>query len=307
MSVMPSSRFDIDTVSLRALRGEPTLAGEFVRRALTQSSCLIVDEAFPPGTMRRVHAALTELFNAPEEVKRACETPGQYGDPGFGPMGRAVALDTGIANLHEYWVFSAAAPVRWPDHLLDAWRTCVEVYEALTRLGDDLLGALALALGVAPHALSSLVQGQGNMLLVHYPPPPPSRHPEARRQSHHRDLSVVTLIPTPNGPGLEVTDRDGRFRPVFIDQDQCLVQAGEVLSMLTGDQIEACLHTVELPRPGDSEQRYSTPFFLAPGSDMIINVLEPFRSAQAMQKYPPRRMGDISKEYFSTDKTDQAS
>lgn len=278
-------------------RERAELASRVVRE-FENNRCLLVGDAIPRPFTRRFHALLRRLFALPGEDKRAHMAADPL-DLGFSSYGRAHALDTGIANLLESWDVSLVAPTRWPATMLDDWAFLVELHEHLNRLVVDVLVALASGLQIAPAELLTLLERRpGRIHLIHYPPVPDSVDALARRQSKHCDMSIVTLLPPPTNPGLQACNAAGRFLPVEIGEDQCLIQAGLYLERLTGDRLQASRHTVETPSTKENSERYASPLFFSPPPDELVSVLRPFQSATMLEKYPTLSAREISAEYF---------
>ncbi|HEX8111758.1 MAG TPA: 2OG-Fe(II) oxygenase family protein [Kofleriaceae bacterium] len=282
-------------------RGAPCERAELASRVVREfedNRCLLVGDAIPRPVTRRFHALLRRLFALPAEEKLAYMATDPL-DLGFGAYGSEHALDTGIANLLESWDVSLTAPTRWPATMLDDWAFLVELHEHLNRLVVDVLAALAVGLQVAPKELLTLLERRpGRIHLIHYPPMPDSVDTLARRQSKHCDMSIVTLLTPPTGPGLQACNADGRFLPVEIGEDQCLIQAGLYLERLTGDRLRASRHTVETPSTEENSERYASPLFFSPPPDEHVSVLRPFQSTTMLEKYPTLPAREISADYF---------
>lgn len=232
----------------------------------------------------QVHDVMRRLFALPLERKNAFAA--RPLESGYGPMGRAKALDTGIPNLLETWYLQQDSCAAFPEELREA----LPLLNGFRHLVYDL-GLLAwsafcrVACQDEERVLALLRDHARGLHLMHYPALNAVPRVDARRQSRHCDMTLFTLLPAPTAPGLRI-NVEGRWFEVDIEKDELLLTPGLLLQHLTGGEYSACLHTVEhedvLGAP-----RLSTPFFFKPLSTTTLFVAESFRSR------PQARPGDV--------------
>src|SRR3546814_9066325 len=116
---------------------------------------------------------------------------------------------------------------------------------------------------------------QGNSILrpIHYPPITAPDVPNVRAGAHE-DINLVTLLVGASAAGLEVLSRKGDWVPFTADADTIVVNIGNMLQRLTKHVYPSTKHrVVNPPGEGARQPRYSTPFFLHPNPDFLIDVL----------------------------------
>ena len=87
--------------------------------------------------------------------------------------------------------------------------------------------------------------------------------------------------------GLEVKSRTGEWVPFTSDADTIVVNIGDMLQRLTNHVYPSTTHRVVNP-PGEKarQPRYSTPFFLHPNPDFLIDVLPSTITPDNPKRYP---------------------
>jgi isopenicillin N synthase-like dioxygenase len=120
---------------------------------------------------------------------------------------------------------------------------------------------------------------------------------------YHTDLNFLTIHGKSRFPGLNAWLRDGTRMPVRVPDGCLLVQAGKQIEYLTGGFITAGFHEVvstEATRAAIAKAkeegricwRVSSTLFSHIGSDEVLQPLEPFRTPEAVAKYPSVLTGD---------------
>ena len=282
-------------------RAQSTLAAD-----LNAVGCFLISGCLDPELVDRAHGALEKLFSKSESEKTRCAADKQK-DPlatGFSPYGVARALDTRLPNLLETWDISPDQ-LNWPKDMIPEWQLFTEYQRSLYNVAIVALEFVTIILGIDRRGLLGLVHpANGGIHFIHYFPVPREFPPGARRQSEHCDNTLVTLIPAPNpvSSGLAVFDRQKHcWEDILIQKDECLVQAGLLLERITFRTIRANLHTVRNPQFGSPENvsRFSTPFFLSPGKEVLLRILPEFRSEIALKEFPDIPVVEAQAGYFS--------
>jgi isopenicillin N synthase-like dioxygenase len=145
-------------------------------------------------------------------------------------------------------------------------------------LAERLLSAAQAHL--PPHTASGLTAPLDRMLdavngslvrVQHYLPLEQVEHAAHERALAHRDLNLLTLLPAPSGPGLQVQDVTGRWHDIPVAANGLVVNAGEMLEQATGGFYPAALHRVVAGGPGSAgESRLSLPLFVQPSGDALL-------------------------------------
>ena len=122
--------------------------------------------------------------------------------------------------------------------------------------------------------------------LLHYPPIPADA--EGVRAGAHEDINLITLLLGAEEAGLELLDRDsGEWLAIRPPEGAMVVNVGDMLQRLTNGVLKSTIHRVVNP-PGEKarQPRYSTPFFLHPNPDFLIDVLPSTITADNPSRYP---------------------
>jgi isopenicillin N synthase-like dioxygenase len=179
------------------------------------------------------------------------------------------------------------APNVWPAELPEFREHAYALFTALDQLGLRVLAALALHLGL-PEDYFADKTDSGNSILrpIHYPPITTPDVPNVRAGAHE-DINLITLLVGASAEGLEVLSRKGRWVPFTADADTIVVNIGDMLQRLTNHVYPSTTHRVVNP-PGElaRQPRYSTPFFLHPNPDFVIDVLPSCVTADNPSRYP---------------------
>ncbi len=238
------------------------------------------------------------FFALPDEVKRGYHVKGSGGARGYTPFGVETAKDSKFPDLKEFWhvgrELSAGSPYAdvmaanlWPSEVPRFREYAYGLYEALDDLGTRVLRGLALHIDLPEHYFADKTNF-GNSILrpIHYPPITAPEVPNVRAGAHE-DINFITLLVGASAAGLEVRSRQGEWVPFTADADTIVVNIGDMLQRLTNHVYPSTTHRVTNP-PGEAarQPRYSTPFFLHPNPDVLIDVLPSCISHDNPNRYP---------------------
>ena len=251
----------------------------------------------PQDVIDGAYDAFTAFFALPEEVKKQYHVPGGGGARGYTPFGVETAKDSKYFDLKEFWhvgrevrdeKYAEAMPANvWPSEVPEFRARALALYDALDGLGSRMLSALALGLDL-PEDYFADKTNNGNSILrpIHYPPITTDDVPNVRAGAHE-DINLITLLVGASAEGLQVLSRKGEWVPYTADADTIVVNIGDMLQRLTNHVLPSTTHRVVNP-PGEKarQPRYSTPFFLHPNPDFLIDVLPNCVSADNPSRYP---------------------
>lgn len=251
----------------------------------------------PQDVIDGAYDAFTAFFALPEDVKKQYHVPGGGGARGYTPFGVETAKDSKYFDLKEFWhvgrevrdeKYAEAMPANvWPSEVREFRARALALYDALDGLGSRMLSALALGLDL-PEDYFADKTNNGNSILrpIHYPPITTDDVPNVRAGAHE-DINLITLLVGASAEGLQVLSRKGEWVPYTADADTIVVNIGDMLQRLTNHVLPSTTHRVVNP-PGEKarQPRYSTPFFLHPNPDFLIDVLPNCVSADNPSRYP---------------------
>ena len=251
----------------------------------------------PQDVIDGAYDAFTAFFALPEDVKKQYHVPGGGGARGYTPFGVETAKDSKYFDLKEFWhvgrevrdeKYAEAMPANvWPSEVPEFRARALALYHALDGLGSRMLSALALGLDL-PEDYFADKTNNGNSILrpIHYPPITTDDVPNVRAGAHE-DINLITLLVGASAEGLQVLSRKGEWVPYTAAADTIVVNIGDMLQRLTNHVLPSTTHRVVNP-PGEKarQPRYSTPFFLHPNPDFLIDVLPNCVSADNPSRYP---------------------
>ena len=260
----------------------------------------ITRHEIPEQVIADAYQAIRAFFDLPLESKVQYEIPGSGGARGYTRFGVEHAKDYPAVDLKEFWhvgrehVPGAAwtkdyPPNVWPTEIPGFREATWGLYQALESLGDRVLRAVALGLGLGEGFFADKTD-HGNSILrpIHYPPIKQGLgDPESVRSGQHEDINLITLLIGSGEPGLQVQSLKGEWIPVTTIPETIVVNVGDMLQRLTNNVLRSTTHrVVNPPSPYDGVPRYSIPFFLHPNSEFLIKSLEGCVTAENPENYP---------------------
>jgi isopenicillin N synthase-like dioxygenase len=238
------------------------------------------------------------FFALPDAAKREYHVPGGGGARGYTPFMVETAKDSRYPDLKEFWHIGREIPRdskyaadmppnQWPAEIPEFHDIGYGLYKSLDDLGSQVLSALALHIGLPADWFADKTNF-GNSILrpIHYPPITAPDVPNVRAGAHE-DINLITLLVGASAAGLEVLSRKGEWVPFTADADTIVVNIGDMLQRYTNHVYPSTTHRVVNP-PGDAgrQPRYSTPFFLHPNPDFLIEALPSCIDAANPNRYP---------------------
>ncbi|MEZ0471893.1 isopenicillin N synthase family dioxygenase [Luteimonas salinilitoris] len=252
----------------------------------------------PQSDIDAAYRVFVEFFALPEDVKMRYHVPGSGGARGYTPFGVETAKGASHFDLKEFWHIGreipddskyreVMPPNLWPVEVEGFREHGYGLYRTLDRLGSRVLAALALHIGL-PEDWFADKTDFGNSILrpIHYPPITTDDIPNERAGAHE-DINLITLLVGASAAGLEVKSRKGEWVPFTADEDVIVVNIGDMLQRLTNHVYPSTTHRVVNPQGEEARKpRYSTPFFLHPNPDFVIDVLSATVTADNPNRYP---------------------
>ncbi|MBS0199747.1 MAG: isopenicillin N synthase family oxygenase [Proteobacteria bacterium] len=258
----------------------------------------IRNHGIPQSLIDDSYDVFQRFFALPEDAKKRYHVAGGGGARGYTPFGVETAKGAKYSDLKEFWHIGREIPRDskyaddmpanlWPSEVDGFREKGYALYQALDDLGSQVLGALALHIGLPENWFADKTDS-GNSILrpIHYPPITADDIPNVRAGAHE-DINLITLLVGASAAGLEVLSKKGEWVPFTSDADTIVVNIGDMLQRLTNHVYPSTTHRVVNP-PGEQARkpRYSTPFFLHPNPDFLIEVLPSCVSTDNPSRYP---------------------
>jgi len=253
------------------------------------------------------YAASKAFFALPTDVKRGYEKPELAGQRGYTAFGTEHAKQSKVADLKEFFQIGQSVlanhplKAQYPDNVEVAEEPFflglgVELYQAFEKAGGHLLEAIAIHLELDTTYFTEHIN-EGNSILraIHYPPI--RQEPKsAIRAEQHEDINLITLLVGASAGGLQLLNMDNEWMPITPEEDEIVINVGDMLQRLTNDYLKSTTHrVVNPPKEEWHKPRLSIPFFLHPKSNMDLTCLAKCVT-EATPNYEPITAGEYLDE-----------
>ena len=259
--------------------------------------------------VENLYSEVRQFFTLPLETKSKYEIPGIGGQRGYVSFGKESAKGRTTGDLKEFWHFGqyveddAKLKAEYPDNVivdeLPQFNTVgKEAYQMLEKTGVYVLRALAIYLGLDEFYFDKYAKN-GNSILrpIHYPPIQ-DEPKDAVRAAAHGDINLITLLMGAQGKGLQVQNHNGEWIDAIAQDDELVINVGDMLSRHSNNKLKSTIHqVVNPPRELWGTSRFSIPFFMHPISEMPLNVLE-----NTIDEDHPKAFEDITAGEFLTER-----
>ena len=237
--------------------------------------------------------------------KKQYEIEGLSGQRGYVSFGKEHAKGKKEGDLKEFWHFGqepsedANLTEVYPenvqvDELPNFNSTGMQAYRMLEKTGIYVLRALALYIGVDEFYFDHWASN-GNSILrpIHYPPI--TKEPEgAVRAGAHGDINLITLLMGASSGGLQVLRKDGQWIDAIPQEDELVINVGDMLERHTNNKLRSTIHrVVNPPKEQWDSPRFSIPFFMHPRGDMDLSCMELCIDEQHPKSFDDIMAGDF--------------
>ncbi|MGG6232090.1 isopenicillin N synthase family dioxygenase [Tenacibaculum sp. SDUM215027] len=252
-----------------------------------------------------LYAEIKKFFDLPTDVKEKYEIPGIGGQRGYVSFGKESAKGKKEGDLKEFWHFGQYVDAdskyakEYPENvvveeLANFNKVGKKAYQMLEKTAKYVLRSLALHLGLEETYFDNYIKN-GNSILrpIHYPPI--TTEPKgAVRAAAHGDINLITLLMGAQGKGLQVQNHKGEWIDAIAEDDELMINVGDMLSRHSNNKLKSTIHRVtNPPKEFWGTSRYSIPFFMHPVSDMKLDVLD-----NCIDKNNPKQFEDITAGEF---------
>lgn len=264
----------------------------------------VTGHGIPKKLIDDFYVAAKKFFALPEEVKRKQEIPGAAGQRGYTAFGKEKAKQSKVADLKEFFQIgqetaSMSAAERNPqvEEVPEFMDLGMQLYRAFETKGNSLLRAIALHLNLPEDYFANYTKdGISILRAIHYPPIT-SEPASAIRAEQHEDINLITLLVGASAGGLQLQNAEGEWLEIVPENDEIVINVGDMLQRLTNNYLKSTTHrVVNPPREEWHKPRLSIPFFLHPRPEMRLDVLDSCVTADNPQHYPPTTAGEYLDE-----------
>ena len=233
-----------------------------------------------------LYKEVKQFFNLPDSVKSKYIIKGLASQRGFTPFGKEHAKGKNVGDLKEFWHFGQYVKNepelenKYPENIIveeldDFNKIGQKTYELLEDTGRHILRAIACYLNLEETYFDKhIFNGNSILRAIHYPPI--TEEPKkAERAAAHGDINLITLLMGAQGRGLQVLNNQGEWVDAIAEDDEIIVNIGDMLSRHTNNKLKSTIHrVVNPPKNLWNSSRYSIPFFLHPRLEMPLNCID---------------------------------
>ena len=193
----------------------------------------------------------------------------------------------------------AGTPLRggnyWPEELPGFRNGVMTYFRALNNLGQRLVPAFAVALGMPANYLEEAFANENNakLRLLHYPPTQIENNDFGA--GPHTDNSFMTILARDDTPGLAIRLPSGEWLSPPVIPGTFLVNIGNMMRRISNDRFLSTPHGVVVE--GDTD-RYSMAYFHSPNVTQLIKVAPSCIEKNQSPKYEPARYADLIQEFY---------
>lgn len=246
----------------------------------------VVNHGIDKDLVEGFYSSSKDFFSLPVDLKRSYEVKNMAGQRGYTSFGREHAKQSKVADLKEFFQLGQyvegdkANTEEYPDNVsvaeVPSFNTeGKELYKAFETTGGHLLRAIALYLDLDENYFTQKIE-DGNSILrtIHYPPI--TEEPRtAIRAEQHEDINLITLLVGASAGGLQLLNNAGEWLDITPEEDEIVINVGDMLQRLTNNYLKSTTHRViNPPKEEWHRPRLSIPFFLHPKSEMDLTCLE---------------------------------
>ena len=305
----------IPTIDLSALRGGSDAEKCEVARQIDEACrdtgfFMVSGHGVPAELIAKTRQTAIDFFALPDEEKMKVQRPPSKISRGYNWVGdRAIAYSMGTPtppDIQEAFGFGQErpdlaakvdktsaqmyAPNIWPQQPRDFKETMVTYYDAMQGLAQNVLRAMAIALGVDENYFTDKFDRQAsNCRIIRYPAVKEAPLEGQLRAGVHTDYGIMTFVRGDDTPGgLQVKHRNGDWIDVHIPPNAFVCNIGDLMMRWSNDRWVSTLHRVAVPPPDAVPQdRISLVFFTNPNPDAEIRCLDNCLAPGETPKHPP--------------------
>ena len=271
------------------------VADEIAAACVESGFFCIAGHGVPADLVARTRQIAVDFFALPVDEKRRILRPANRVGRGYYPHAdRSLAYTLGEEtppDLQEAYAMGPPevpdddyyrgevaayffAENRYPDRP-EGFRETVEAYfRTLSRLGDRLMGAMALALGLDEDFFADKIDRPASVMrLIRYPAQTEAPAARQLRAGAHTDYGTLTILRGDDVPGtLQVKLPQGGWTDLRPPADAFVCNLGDAMARWTGGRWASTLHRVANPPAGAPRRdRISLVFFHQPNYDAMLN------------------------------------
>jgi len=112
------------------------------------------------------------------------------------------------------------------------------------------------------------------------------------QKEQHEDINLITLLVGASAGGLQLLNKQGEWLNIEPEEDEIVINVGDMLQRLTNSYLKSTTHRVVNPPKSEwHKPRLSIPFFLHPKADMDLSCLAKCVTVENPIQYQPITAG----------------
>lgn len=248
------------------------------------------NHGIPSGLLSEVYGEMDRFYRLPVAQKSAYDACEQSQFLGYRGLGRERSrTHGGTEACEQYRVGHTTEDLPLPastDFYHARFPKSLQLMDHLTRLGDGLLAACALDLGLGENLFTPYLDRPLHRLGLNLYGAGRATSPARPAMSPHIDLSVLTILDQ-DQPGLEVRDRDGQWLQVPNVPDALFLFLGDYVQRWSNGLHRAAPHRVATVR----RARMSIQYKHRPSYGVVVKPLDALTGPDAPPSYRPLNTG----------------
>ncbi|MEP7322292.1 MAG: 2-oxoglutarate and iron-dependent oxygenase domain-containing protein [Saprospiraceae bacterium] len=268
----------------------------------------VINHGIPKSLVQKFYSESQIFFGLPTEKKLKYEVPGLAGQRGYTSFGKEHAKQSKVADLKEF--FQIGQEVEGKDSIKKQYpknvyvrerpqylSTGIKLYKSFEKSGAQLLKAIAIHLDLGEKYFDPKIKNGNSILRSIFYPPIIAEPNSAIRAEQHEDINLITLLVGASAGGLQVLNLAGEWLNVVPEQDEIVINVGDMLQRHVNNYFKSTTHRVINPPKSEwHKPRLSIPFFLHPRSEMDLSCLPKTVTTENPLHYPPITAGEYLAE-----------
>ena len=169
----------------------------------------------------------------------------------------------------------------WPEQLPFFEKIINDYYDLCTQVGMNVISFIEHSLKLSKNFFSDKFDYPMSLLRCNYYPPRKSMLSNKDYGiAPHTDYGCLTILLTDNNPGLEIKNPSDEWELVLPKEEEIIVNFGDMIEFWSNKKIKATSHRVF----GNSDERFSVPFFFNPQYDTIISKKDNIIAGEYLSK-----------------------
>lgn len=262
---------EVSTVNYESVDASKQFTNSFLKTGFG----ILSNHSIDLDLIQEVYTIWEEFFESGEKIKYLFN---KKSPDGYFPYLYESGKNCKPSDLKEFYYYYPWG--KCPKYLHEATNA---LYNQLYKLATTLLDWLTIntpqkVLDKLPMTFGEMIKDSQRAVLriIHYPPLQNEAIKNAIdqgafRAASHEDINLLTLLPAATEAGLQILDRSGEWHEIKSDPSNIIVNAGDMLELLSHRYYKSTTHRVQNPIADDANRsRYAMSFFFNPKDNVLL-------------------------------------